>query len=467
MAISALNTTTTANTAATSATSDIYKRVEQTMMSQNSGATKLNAALTSSQTKLSGLGQLQSALASFQSVAAALTGSGLSTSAASSDKTVLTASSTGAAKAGSYAIDVQQLAQGQFLTSGEFDSATTKLGTGAATTIKVDFGTAGDKGFTTNGTSTSKTITIDSSNNTPEGIVAAFKAAGVDVKLEKGDDGKVSLAIAGQSGEANSMRISVSGDAALKNLLGYDPDSSQGKTGLKQTTAAQDAILTVDGKQVKSASNTLDKDQAIPGAALTLVKQGKADITITQDASKIGDNLKSFVTAYNDLNGKLKTLQSGALKGDTALGQVTLQMDMLLKTGGGSVSTSALAAAGITQGKDGNLVLDDKKLQAAITADSSKVAKLFTNDGKGLADLMNAKVTAFTDKNSVIARETTQVNKQLDVTNTKRAELTKALTAQANALVALYTAQSQTGAVSSLFGTGSTGSTGTLFDLLG
>jgi flagellar hook-associated protein 2 len=466
MAINALNTTSTANTAATSATSDIYKRVEQTMLSQNSGATKLNAALVSSQTKLSGLGQLQSALASFQSVAAALTGSGLSTSAASSDKTVLTATSTGAAKAGSYAIDVQQLAQGQFLTSGEFDSATTKLGTGAPTTIKVDFGTAGDKGFTTNGTSTSKTITIDSSNNTPEGIVAAFKAAGVDVKLEKGDDGKVSLAIAGQSGEANSMRISVSGDAALKNLLGYDPDAA-GKQGLKQTTAAQDAILTVDGKQIKSASNTLEKDKAIPGAALTLVKQGKADITITQDASKIGDNLKSFVAAYNDLNGKLKTLQNGALKGDTALGQVTMQMDMLLKTGGGSVSTSALAAAGITQGKDGNLVVDDKKLQAAITADSSKVAKLFTNDGKGLADLMNAKVTAFTDKNSVIARETTQVNKQLDTTNTQRAALTKALTAQANALVALYTAQAQTGAGSSLFGTGSTGSTGTLFDLLG
>lgn len=466
MAINALNTTSTANTAATSATSDIYKRVEQTMLSQNSGATKLNAALVSSQTKLSGLGQLQSALASFQSVAAALTGSGLSTSAASSDKTVLTATSTGAAKAGSYAIDVQQLAQGQFLTSGEFDSATTKLGTGAPTTIKVDFGTAGDQGFTTNGTSTSKTITIDSSNNTPEGIVAAFKAAGVDVKLEKGDDGKVSLAIAGQSGEANSMRISVSGDAALKNLLGYDPDAA-GKQGLKQTTAAQDAILTVDGKQIKSASNTLEKDKAIPGAALTLVKQGKADITITQDASKIGDNLKSFVAAYNDLNGKLKTLQNGALKGDTALGQVTMQMDMLLKTGGGSVSTSALAAAGITQGKDGNLVVDDKKLQAAITADSSKVAKLFTNDGKGLADLMNAKVTAFTDKNSVIARETTQVNKQLDTTNTQRAALTKALTAQANALVALYTAQAQTGAGSSLFGTGSTGSTGTLFDLLG
>jgi flagellar hook-associated protein 2 len=472
MAINSV-TNSASNTAASSVSSDIYKRVEQTMMSQNSGATKLNAALVSGQTKLSGLGQLQSALASFQTKAAALTGSGLSTSAASSDKTVLTASSTGAAKAGTYAIDVKQLAQSQFLTSAEFDSASTKVGTGAPTVIKVEFGTAGDKGFAPNGTATSKSITIDSSNNTPEGIVAAFKAAGMDVKLEKGEGGKVSLAIAGQSGEANSLRISVSGDAALKNLLGFDPDntSKTGKTGLTQTKAAQDAILTVDGKDIKSATNTLDKDKGLAGATLTLTATGKADVTISQDASKIGDNVKSFVAAYNDLNSKLKTLQSGALKGDTALGQVTMQMDLLLKTGGGSVSTSALSAAGVTQGKDGNLIIDDAKLKAAITADSSKVAKLFTNDGKGLADVMNAKVTAFNGKDSVISRETTQVTRQLDTTNTQRAALTKALTAQANALVALYTAQAQTGSGSSLFGgyssTGSTSGAGTLFDMLG
>ncbi|KQN78648.1 flagellar hook 2 domain-containing protein [Duganella sp. Leaf61] len=467
MAINPLTSSAT-NTASTtsSISSDVYKRVEQTMMSQNNGATRLNAALASSQTKLSGLGQLQSALGSFQSIAAALTGSGLSTSAASTDKTVLTATSTGGAKAGTYAINVQQLAQGQFLTSTEFSSATAKVGTGAPTTVKIDFGTAGDKGFTTNGTATSKTISIDSTNNTVEGIAAAFKAAGVDVTVAKGDDGKVSLSIAGQSGEANSMRISVSGDGALKNLLGYDPDE-KGKQGFKQTTAAQDAILTVDGKEIKSASNTLDKNKGIEGAALTLTGKGKADITISQDASKIGDNLKTFVAAYNDLNSKLKTLSNGALKGDTALGQVTMQMDLLLRTGGGNVSTSALAAAGISQDKDGNLVIDDKKMQAAITADSSQVAKLFSNDGKGLADLMGAKVTSFTDKNSVISRETTQVNRELDATNTKRAALTKALTAQATALAALYSAQSQTGTGGGMFGTGSTGSTGTLFDLLG
>jgi flagellar hook-associated protein 2 len=449
--------------ASTAVSSDIYKRVEQTMTAQNGAATKLNATLVRDQTKLSGLGQLQSALADFQALAAGLTGSGLSTSAASSAKTVLTATSTGAAKAGTYAIDVKQLAQGQFLTSEEFTSATTKIGSGATTTVKIDFGTAGGaKGFVTNGTASSKTITIDSTNNTLEGMAAAFKAAGVDVKVVKGDDGKFSLGIAGESGAANSMRISVSGDAALKGLLAFDPDGAQ---KLKQTTAAQNAILTVDGKEVTSPTNTLAKDNGIVGATLTLTGTGKSDVTIKQDSSQIGANLKSFVAAYNDLNKKLQTLQQGALKGDTAVGQVVSQMSMLLKTGGGSVSISALGAAGVTQDAKGNMVVDDKKLQAALTADSSSVAKLFTNDGKGIADLMSSKASAFTSSTSVISKEAKQMNTEIASINGKRAVLTKALTAQANALVALYSAQAQTGSGSAINGSG--GGTGTLFDMLG
>ncbi|MTV38743.1 flagellar filament capping protein FliD [Duganella radicis] len=461
MATSSINSTNSSTSSQVS--TDVYNRVQQTMASQTSAAAKLNASITKDQTKLSALGQLQSALASFQQIAAGLTGNGLSTSAASSAKTMLTASSTGTAKAGTYAIDVKQLAQGQFLTSDEFDSATTKIGAGATTTVKIDFGAAGGgKGFV-NAAVASKTITIDSSNNTLDGIAAAFKAAGVDVKVVKGDDGQYSLSIAGQPGAANSMRISVSGDAALKNLLAFDPDGAQ---KLKQTSAAMDAILTVDGKEIKSASNTI-KDTAIAGATLNLTATGKSDVTIAAGAGQIGDNLKALVSAYNDLNAKLLKLQKGDLKSDTALNQAISQMSMLLKTGGGSVSVTKLAAAGLSQDKDGNLVLDDKKLQAALAADSSAVSRLFTSDDKrGIADLLSSKAASLTSTNSVLTKETTLTSNEITSLNGKKATMTKALTAQANALAALYTAQAQTGAGSAL--TAGTGKgTGTLFDMLG
>ncbi|WP_432383352.1 flagellar filament capping protein FliD [Duganella sp. P38] len=443
---------------------DVYNRVLQTMTPQANAAAKLNASIAKDQTKLSALGQLQSALASFQQIAASLTGNGLSTSAASSVKTVLTASSTGTAKAGTYAVDVKQLAQGQFLTSDEFATgADGKIGSGATTTIKIDFGTAGgEKAFAANAKAGSKSVTIDSSNNTPEGIAAAFKAAGVDVSVVKGDNGKYTLSVAGKEGADNSMRISVSGDATLKNLLSYDPAGTQKMT---QTTAAQDAILTVDGKEIKSASNTI-KDSAIGGATLNLAGKGKSDITITQSSSQIGDNLKAFVAAYNDLNAKMQKLQKGDLKSDTALSQAINQMGMLLKTGGGSVSVTKLAGIGLSQDKDGNLKLDDKKLQEALTADSAAVAQLFTTDDKrGMADLLSAKAASLTGTNSVLSKQTSLTANEIANLNNKKVSMNKAMTAQANALAALYTAQAQTG-VGGFYGMGNTG-TGTLFDMLG
>ena len=80
------------NTATQTAPSaEVYAKVEKQMLSQNTGVTKLNNNLTRDQTKLSALGQLQSALAKFQGVAQNMAGSGLATSATSSTAGVLKA----------------------------------------------------------------------------------------------------------------------------------------------------------------------------------------------------------------------------------------------------------------------------------------------------------------------------------------------------------------------------------------
>ncbi|NRR28826.1 flagellar filament capping protein FliD [Oxalobacteraceae bacterium] len=448
----ASSTISATNPGATGATADIYARVEKTLASQNGGISKLNATVARDQTKLSGLGQLQSALTEFQAIAKGLAGNGLSTSASSSAKAVVTAAAGGTAKAGTYALDIKQLAQGQFLTSEAFASASAAIGTGSTATVKVEFGTAGDKSFDANGSS--KSVTIDAKNNTLDGIAAAFKAAGIDVSVVKSGTG-FALAIAGASGADNSLRISVSGDAAIKDLLAYNP---AGGKNLKESTAAQDALLSVNGKEIKSASNTVSK--AIEGTTLTLTGKGKADVVVAQDAGQVGKNISAFVSAYNELNGKLQTLQKGGLKSDVALGQVSSQLSQLLKTGGNGVSAAALAKAGITLDSGGNLQLDDKKLKAAIALDADAVGKLFSNDGKGIADQVASKIATLTGEGGAIKRETLAIGKELTAVNGKRAVMAKALTAQANALVALYTQQAQSGAGSA------TGGPTSLFDML-
>lgn len=438
----------------------VLAQVERTLASQSGSVAKLNTSLANGQTKLSGLGQLQSALTGFQSIAERLSGSGLATTAASSGKGVLAATAGGSAKAGSYDVNVKQLAQGQILNSGQQASSSARIGTGSPATIKVEFGVEGEDSFTP-GKAAAKSITIDSSNNTLDGIASAFKAAGIDASVVKSGSG-YALAIKGESGEANSMRISVSGDAAVKNLLSYNPaaDNSPTAKGLTQAVAARDAVATVDGKEVRSATNTL-KD-AVDGVSLALTGSGKTTLTVSKDSSQIAQNVGSFVEAFNALGDKLTALQKGELKSDLALGQVSREMNALVQ-GSSGVSKTALANAGITVDSSGKLTLDEKKLKSAIAADPEAVAGLFTNDGKGLADQFDAKIDSLTGKNGSIQREAQAVSKDIGSLSTKKADLAKALTTQANVLVAFYTQQEQSAANSAL--PGYTGAR-SLFDFL-
>lgn len=445
------------NTATQTAPSaEVYAKVEKQMLSQNTGVTKLNNNLTRDHTKLSALGQLQSALAKFQGVAQNMAGSGLATSATSSTAGVLKATTNDKAVNGTYAIDVKQLAQGQTLATAAQKASNTAIGTGATAQIKIDLGSVDGKQFSA-GDSKAITLTIDSSNNTLEGIAAALKKAGVDASVIKGEDG-YTLTMNGQSGADNSMRISVTGDAAISNLLTYSPGASK---GMQQTMAAQDALATVAGKEVKSASTTLSS--AIDGVTVELKAKGETNLVVAKDSSQIASNVASFVTAYNELNAKMQSLQEGDLKYDTALKQVSTQMSQVLRTASNGVPVSVLASAGVTLGKSGELVLDEKKLKSAIDADPDAVSKLFTNNGKGVADQFGSKIGELTGNSSLITKEVQTVGKEITSLNTKKAELAKALTAQAEALVKLYSAQEQMGIGSVL--PGYTGKS-SLFDFL-
>ena len=445
------------NTATQTAPSaEVYAKVEKQMLSQNTGVTKLNNNLTRDQTKLSALGQLQSALAKFQGVAQNMAGSGLGTSATSSTAGVVGATTNDKAVNGTYAIDVKQLAQGQTLATAAQKASNTAIGTGATAQIKIELGSVDGKQFSA-GDGKAITLTIDSSNNTLEGIAAALKKAGVDASVIKGEDG-YTLTMNGKSGADSSMRISVTGDAAISNLLTYSPSASK---GMQQTTAAQDALATVAGKEVKSASNTLTT--AIDGVTVELKAKGETNLVVAKDSSQIASNVASFVKAYNELNTKMQSLQEGDLKYDTALKQVSTQMSQVLRTASNGVPVSVLASAGVTLGKSGELVLDEKKLKSAIDADPDAVSKLFTNNGKGVADQFGSKIGELTGTSSLITKEVQTVGKEITTLNTKKAELAKALTAQAEALVKLYSAQEQMGIGSVL--PGYTGKS-SLFDFL-
>lgn len=438
---------------------DIYNKVSQMMQSQNTVAPKLNAAISADQASLSGLGKLSSLLSVFQGLANSLSGAGMLAAATSSDKNVLTASTSSSSASGTYAVNVLQLAQAQTLVSKNLPSATATLGTGnpngTATSIKFEFGVTADKKFTANGDG-AKTVSIPNGASMQDLAIAINQAGiGVTAGVEHQANG-YALVLTSPSGAAGSMRIAVDGDSALKTLLAYDP---AGASGLSQTVSAQDAQLTVNGNAVSSSANSVAGKDSLAGLTLNLTATGNATVTVARDASQIANNVGTLVNNYNALNFSLNNLKQGALKSAPIVDQVKTQLASTVRGMSG-----ALSSVGISIDGNGALQMDQAKLQRAIASVPETVAALFTNNGGGIADRWSSQIAGIIAGDGSLAKNVGKVNQDIAALTVQKNSVAKALTAQANALVDFYTRQSQQS------GNGITGQDGqphSLFDMLG
>jgi flagellar hook-associated protein 2 len=454
----------TSTSSSASVSDAVLDKVHKLMAAKNTEAPKLNAELAKDNTKLSGLGKLLSSLTSFQSVAKSLSGQGLYASATVTPAGILAATTSSSAQAGSYAIDVKQLAQSQTLSSKAVSSASASIGTGKAATLKFEFGTTSGTSFSASGTA--KSVVIPAKDMSLQGIAAAINEAAIGVKATVTSTASgYALTLTSPSGSANSMRIGVSGDPAAQKLLAFNPGGTQNMT---QTAAAQNAEFTLNGVKQSKSSNVVS--DALTGSTLTLTGTGAASVTVARDDSQLAKNISTLVSTYNTLNSALNTLQQGELKNGNAIAQVQAQLAQVLASASGSAVGSialSLEKIGITRQSNGNLSLDATQLQNVINENPQAVAKLFTNDGKGIADKLATQIQGMVVTTGSVSKEKDAVSKDITALNEKKSKLEKKLTLQANALVAMYSQQSdQSGSISSSAATNSYSRRNSLFDYL-
>lgn len=245
--------------------------------------------------------------------------------------------------------------------------------------------------FTQDASQTSGSVTINSTNNSLQGIRDAINAANLGVTATIINDGSATpnhLVLAStKTGATASMKITVTGDAAVGNLLGYDPAGTQ---NLTQTSAAQSAQANVNGIAITGKTNTITG--AIQGVTLNLSKLGTTTLAVARDTSSIQNAVNSFVNAYNTANSTLSALTAynastktgGPLLGDSTTQNIQTQLSHLLNAsinGASSTSLTNLTQVGITFQRDGSLSLDTSKLQTAITNNLSGIAALFSTVG--------------------------------------------------------------------------------------
>jgi flagellar hook-associated protein 2 len=434
--------TTSATTAKGKGVSDLYGTAVKSLTARNTGLQGVDAQIRRDDARLSTLGRLANVLDDVRSVAGTLAASGMTLATQVDGKALSARITASGAAAGTHKVDVKQLAQPQQLATVAAPSATTPIGSGAATVIKVETG---------GGAAGTKTIRIGAPDNTLEGIAAAFKAAGVDAKVVTTDKG-ATLNLTGQSGAAGAMKIAVAGDPALQALLTFQPPA---RSAVTQTAAAQDAVVSIDGKTVTGTGNRVTG--AIAGVTLDLKATGSSTVTVAGDNGAIARNVKAFADAVNGLPARLAALKSGDAAGDRTLAQLQEQVAHIVN----GADPAALAAIGVTA-KNGKLMIDDAKLNAAIAAAPDGVAKVFTGGGAGLADKVGTGLARQLATGGGIATQAAAVTKDREALTDKKNHLTQAVTAQANSLVQQYT----NAGANSLFGLMNQGKAMSAFDFL-
>ena len=392
---------------------DINGIVSKLMTVESLPLTQLATKEATFQGQITALGSLKGALGSFQTAM-----SGMSTAAqfnavnaTPTDATVLTATAFSTAAAGSYSINVTALDQAQSLEAAGQSSPTSAIGTGASTTISFQFGSitgTPSNGIYPNGSTFTQdtsqaggSVTIDSSNNSLQGIRDAINNANIGVTASIVNDGSANpyrLVLTSTKTGANSdMNITVSGDTSLQSFLGYDPTTAANQH-LTQTTAAQNAAFTVNGVSITSASNTVAT--AIPGVTMNLLKQGASTtLAVARDTSAVQKAASDFVSAYNSLSSTLNSLSSydattstaGPLLGDPTVLNIESQLRNTLNTplAGLSGSLTNLSQIGITLQKDGTMALDSTVLNSAISSNLAGITGLFSSMGQSTDSLVS------------------------------------------------------------------------------
>jgi flagellar hook-associated protein 2 len=421
--------------------------------------------------QFSALGQLKGAISGFQTTLAALNSPSqfMARTANSSDTKVLAATASQSAPAGSYQINVTQLASGSKVALAAVPGNDKKLSTG---TMSIE---VGDKTLQ---------VVVDASNNTLTGIRDAINKAGdgLSASIVTDDKGSRLILSSSKAGDGNDIKVSVTdpgavgADETALGLLAFPgnaapdvtdtakyPDGAEDAAyladlqayndGGKVITAAQSAKLTVDGLSITRDSNNIDG--VIDGVSLDLKTLGSSTLTVAQDEAGVKANVQKFVDAYNELMKFINSQTNvtkvndtsapvvGALVGDSSVRALvnTVRNELVATQGEGALR--ALADMGVTTQKDGTLKVDADKLSKAVSANFDGVAAYFTGDD-GLAARLGGKLKVYTDGAGILEQRTAtlqstldKVDKQKAELNTRMASLSERLYKQFNAMDAL------------------------------
>ncbi|MET0266412.1 MAG: flagellar filament capping protein FliD [Duganella sp.] len=347
--------------------------------------------------QVSAYGNLSSAMGTFQSSLSSLTSlSGFQTmSTAPGDSSIFTATANGTAKAGSYRVNVTQIAQAQTLASGGYKSTTAAIGLGARTTINFSLGSVNGGTFGVNGTALG--ASLHTGGLTPGALSINGTAIATDGTTR-------SARLLADAINAKSTTTGVSAKAS-PTVTAADMFGSGGAStfGNVATSAGGTYSLSVGGIEIaRQGENVAAGDaDAVSAASLdasltgnTAVARALADANITVTGSAAdgtlqftnadGSNIAISEAVSGDVTGGIGN------SGQTNIGSnTTATSSISLISADGSpinVGGSNPAGAGLTAGIGGAY------LASSFTADADRTSGniVIDSSNNSLAGIMDA-----------------------------------------------------------------------------
>jgi flagellar hook-associated protein 2 len=326
---------------------------------------------------LSSAALLKSALSTFQSVATELGSADKlnKLNLSSTDPSVVTAfkGSAGVAKAGSYGVEVLQLAKTQRTVSVAMATDFT-LPTEVKLTLSRDEDPLGAD------------ITI------PQGSTPAQIATAINASPAARDGGIVATVI--NTGKSTPMRVVLQGRSGFENRFSVSHTGVDlGFSTLANTVSpALNSRVKINGIEIERNSNTIN--DAISGLSLSLnsISSGReTNIGVSTDTTGLLDGARTLVESYNLLTEFLVKATGPAIEGDEIAGSLRsdsnargirnkLRETFTAQSRSASGSVTHWMSLGLTLDREGTLKLDEGKFIKAFEDSPQDAIKALSNN---------------------------------------------------------------------------------------
>lgn len=426
-------------TSAGSASGMDFESIISAMVEAKSASISNTTTTRKAETELeiSGVGKLKSALKTFQESIEALTeGTGFNERKVTTDLTeenqYFTVTTEEDAANGNYNISVDQLAQSEKIAQ-KFDTGKTF----SAGTLK--FTVPGVKDENGNWTK-------DSNGNEIKERTFEIEVEDGDTldslrrKINNNDYGVTATILNTKDGQKLVIDSGFSGDDATFKIEGtggmtdFNYDSTTNTAGKWDVTQhAQDAVIRVDGEEMRSDTNEFDN--AISGLTITANKLSAKDehgdvitnsVAITADNDKVTEKMQNFVNAYNTLMSTMDDLykhntytdgennyDGGELAGDNMLRSLQNQLQNMMSSMGNGANGMNIYSMGFELESDGTISLDKTEFKEGLTDNFNALVNMLTGDD-GLLTRFNDTVEEYTKSAGILDKRTETLNMEVD-----------------------------------------------------